>query len=232
MGRFVQASIVTLLACMGCVGTSTGPTIDEAALLHGPNIWAAVQPKIRVQEHIPVHPGKADISAKSQTRPAPYRPGEPEEGATHPLTVERVAVNLLADLKAAYPLADGEPGAKELEELELPARDIQMHARELVLVFERRAQTVRALEGLTEAKRQLWEEEVAGNDANLQAEMAALDEWSQVAARIERAADWLVRGAALRSPEGVKKGWASLLDAGRSLPQLRAGIDLLMLKKK
>jgi len=209
---------------MARTGTRPVP-VGEVAHVRGPDVWVAVEPLLRAHS---AQGGEAK-GLPHQSMPAPYRVGESEPGATDPLTFDGAAQNLLADIRAARPLAEGERSFDDMKKLEGPASDILQHAAELARIMERRAANAKIAAELAPSAPESAEAEEGGG--KLRAELAATAEWTAVVERVKRAAEWLLLGALHRSREGVSKGWASLLDSARELPQIRAAIDAMAVEK-
>lgn len=175
------------------------PTIPPEAVIDGAELWAAVEPKLgflRTGE-----PPFVDV----QVNPAPYRPGEPEEDATWPLTFDGAAKNLLGRLKEARPIAEGGLTWEDMRELKPVARRIVKHADEMVT----------AISG-----------ELTEEDESVRAK------WLELVALVELNAKRLWLGAATRSSERVAGAWHALLEACVDVPQLKPGVEALRLEKR
>lgn len=197
----------------------------EVGPVRGPDVWVAAEPVWNAY----IARGGESRKLQHQGAPAPYKPGEPEPGATHPLTMDGAAQNLLESIKTARPIVEGKLSYDDMKKLEKPAQNILLHASELVRLMERRIVRARIKAELSGSAEEPASEDVS--EEGLKAELAASAEWMAVVERVERAAKRLLDGALLCSREGVVKGWTSLLDSARELPQIRAAIDAMAIEK-
>jgi hypothetical protein len=247
MNRFAfavscAASAAMLLGCGGGVVRTRGsrPMSTEMDIL-GKDVMAEVRRVPRAPENLPVHRDEtqnmvvfkntADMAVTSQPVPAPHKPGEPGDDESATLTMDAVSKNLLDDIRRSNKLVEGDLPYEDMAKLEKSTSGILIHAREIVTIMDRRATNARILSNIMSGG-PASEEGGENSDGSSSAELAALDEWVKVAERVERAALWLHKGALTRSPDEVRKGWEAIKEAGKGLPQIRAGIVDMEISRK
>jgi len=219
MKRLIPAISLAAVVAAGCGGTISEQAVfeQERELTHGPSIYADSQRAPRSPENVAVAPHTKDRAVLTQPDAAPLA------GDESPLVLDEVARNMLNDIKAAAKFADGELPYEDMAKLEKPAEGILIRSREMLTVFDRRATNARILSEVLKKKEE--------GDTSKDAELAAQEEWVTLAKQVERSALWFNRGVQTKQPELVRKGWSALLEAGRKLPQISAGIGMLTLKR-
>ncbi len=197
----VALAVLGAGALSGCGGMRKlgGRSLDLPSgeiRVRGADVWAEVGQYFQGDY-------RENDAIKTQKHPAPHDVGEPEPGATRPLTFEGAAENLLIAVESARKFAEGRLTYKEVGELEPRTARILFHARELVKAVEERARSRR----------------IAAMHAPAKAASAAPEGGRLVrdTELIELNALRLWRAAATHSKSNIVEWWRALLSSCKGL---------------